>query len=213
MLFDIFRQLPAGKWFVTPKNKLKKIKVCRQSGYKASEYCPEPVEQLVPLAGEKTAVCPYHKLVHLDHTASFRVTDLCERPDQMIHQAWFILPPAMEYYYKEKHSEYKTLPPYLPGCTNAVSNYVMDMIYPKNYASVYIPLELNGERGKVIFTATHKSASAKIYWHIDNEYIGTTEHSHQLSVSPQPGKHTLTLVDDKGERLVQQFTIIDKERH
>lgn len=212
VLFDIFRQLPTGKWFVTPKHKLKKIKVCLQSGYKASQYCPDQVEQLVPFSGEKTGVCPYHKLVHLDHTASFRVTDLCERPDQMVHKSWFILPPAMEYYYKEKHSEYKPLPPYLPGCSNATGNYVMDMIYPKNFASVYIPLELNGERGKVIFTATHKSSDAKIYWHIDNEYIGTTEHNHQLSVSPPPGKHSLTLVDDKGERFVQQFTIIAKDK-
>ncbi|MGY0036247.1 hypothetical protein [Pedobacter sp. NJ-S-72] len=32
-------------------------------------------------------------------------------------------------------------------------------------------------------------------------------------MSPAPGKHTLTLVDDKGERFVQQFTILDREKH
>jgi len=212
VMFDIFRQLPAGKWFKTPKNKLKKMMVCRQSGYKAGEYCTDKIEQLVPPAGEKTVVCPYHRVIHLDHTASFRVTDLCERPSDMVHQSWFILPPAMEYYYKEKHSEYKPLPPYLNGCNDSGNNYVMDMIYPKNYASVYIPLELNGQRGKVVFTATHKNRASQIYWHIDNEYIGTTENQHQLSLSPLPGKHTLTLVDDKGERLVQQFTVLDKEK-
>lgn len=213
VLFDIFRQLPAGKWFATPKNKLKKIKVCRQSGYKAGEYCPDQVDQLVPFAGEKTMVCPYHKIIHLDHTASFRVTDLCERPADMVHKSWFILPPAMEYYYKEKHSEYKPLPAYLPGCSDADNHYVMDMIYPKNNTSVYIPLELNGQRGKVVFTATHKNPEAQIYWHIDNEYIATTAHKHQLSLSPTPGRHMLTLVDDKGERFVQQFTILDKDKH
>jgi len=212
VMFDILRLLPRGKWFATPTTKLKKIKVCRESGYKAGEYCPDAVEQLVPFAGEKTAVCPYHKLVHLDRTSTFRVTDACESPADMVHQSWFILPPAMEYYYKQKHSDYKLLPSYMPGCNDAASQYVMDMIYPKNYASVYIPIELNGQRGKVVFTATHKNPQAKVYWHIDNEYIGTTIHQHQLSLGPPPGKHTLTLVDDKGERFVQQFTILDKEK-
>lgn len=213
VLFDIFRQLPKGKWFETPKNKLKQLTICRQSGYKASQYCPDKVNELVPFAGEKTVVCPYHKIIHLDHSAAFRVTDQCVSPADMIHQPWFILPPAMEYYYKIKHSDYKPLPPFMEGCGDNGNNYVMDMIYPKNNAAIYVPLEFDGKRGKVVFTATHKNATAQIYWHIDNEYVATTAHTHQLSLSPAPGKHTLTLVDDKGERFVQQFTILDREKH
>lgn len=213
VLFDIFRQLPKGKWFETPKNKLKQLSICRQSGYKASEYCPDRITELVPFAGEKTVVCPYHKIIHLDQTKTFRVTDQCISPANMIHQPWFILPPAMEYYYKIKHSDYKPLPSFMNGCGNTGNNYVMDMIYPKNNAAIYIPLEFDGKRGKVVFTATHKNAGAQIYWHIDNEYIATTTHTHQLSLSPAPGKHTLTLVDNQGERFVQQFTILDREKH
>ncbi|MET4142641.1 penicillin-binding protein 1C [Pedobacter sp. UYP1] len=213
VLFDIFRQLPKGKWFETPKNKLRQLSICRQSGYKASEYCPDRVTELVPFAGEKTVVCPYHKIIHLDQTKAFRVTDQCISPANMIHQSWFILPPAMEYYYKIKHSDYKPLPTLMKGCGDTGNNYVMDMIYPKNNAAIYIPLELDGKRGKVVFTATHKNADAQIYWHIDNEYVATTAHTHQLSLSPAPGKHTLTLVDNQGERFVQQFTILDREKH
>ncbi|MNY18942.1 hypothetical protein D3C86_1523510 [compost metagenome] len=88
----------------------------------------------------------------------------------------------------------------------------MDMIYPKDYASIYVPVEFDGSRGKVVLNATHRNADAKIYWHIDGEYIATTKNYHQLAVSPSPGKHILTLVDDKGERLVQTFTILDKEK-
>ncbi|KIO75388.1 penicillin-binding protein [Pedobacter lusitanus] len=213
VLFDIFRQLPAGKWFEMPKNKLKKTSICLQSGYKAGQYCPDRIEEYVSFAGEKTVICPYHKTIHLDRSSTFRVTDQCISPADMIHQSWFILPPAIEYYYKIKHSDYKPLPPFMEGCGDAGNNYVMDMIYPKNNAAIYIPLELDGQRGKVIFTATHKNPSAKIYWHIDDQYVATTAHNHQLSLSPTSGKHILTLVDDKGERFVQQFTILDREKH
>lgn len=212
VLFDIFKQLPAGKWFQVPATKLKKLRVCRQSGYKAGEYCKDVLTELVSPSGEKTALCPYHKLIHLDRTGLYRVTDLCETPSEMQHRPWFILPPAMEYYYKIKNSDYKLLPAFMPGCGDVAGDYVMEMIYPKNNASIYVPVELDGNRGKLVLNATHRNSSAKIYWHIDGEYITTTQTYHQLAVSPQPGKHTVTLVDDKGERLVQNFVILDKSR-
>ena len=213
VLFDIFKQLPAGKWFKTPKNKLIPLKVCRQSGYKAGEYCTDQVVQLVSPAGEKTTLCPYHKLVHLDATGRFRVTDACESPDRMLHQAWFVLPPAMEYYYKIKNSGYKVLPVYKAGCAEAGNTGVMEMIYPKHNASIYIPVELDGKRGKVVLNATHRISGTRIFWHIDQEYIGTTENYHQIAVSPTAGRHTLTLVDEDGQRLVQSFTVLDKEKN
>ena len=52
----------------------------------------------------------------------------------------------------------------------------------------------------------------EIYWHIDNEYVGSTQSFHQLAISPTAGKHTLTLVDENGERLVQAFTVLDKDK-
>ncbi|KQC01300.1 penicillin-binding protein 1C [Pedobacter sp. Hv1] len=213
VLFDIFKQLPAAKWFEIPKTKLKKMLVCKQSGFKAGEYCTDKIVELVPFAGDKTAVCPYHKLVHLNAAGTFRVTDQCESIAQMQHRSWFILPPAMEYYYKIKNSDYKLLPPFKPGCNDISGNVVMDMIYPKNNAVVYIPVELNGQRGKVILNVAHRNPDAKIYWHIDQEFIGSTQSFHQLAVSPAPGKHTLTLVDEDGNRLVQVFTILDKEKN
>ena len=212
VLFDVFRLLPNGKWFNTPITKLKKLKVCKQSGYKAGEYCTDLIDELVPTAGDKTAVCPYHKLIHLDHTGAYRVTDQCESVTNMQHKNWFILPPAMEYYYKIKNSDYKSLPPYMAGCDNNGGNNVMELIYPKNGAIVYIPLELDGTRGKIVLNAAHRNQHSKIYWHIDNEYVAATSNYHQLAVNPNPGKHTLTLVDENGERLVQTFTVLDQEK-
>ncbi|WP_443946683.1 penicillin-binding protein 1C [Pedobacter sp. AW1-32] len=211
VMFDLFRLLPNGKWFEMPKTKLRAMKVCRQSGYKAGEYCTDIAEEMIPPGGEKTAVCPYHKRIHLDHTGSYRVTDQCEDVMNMKHKNWFILPPAMEYYYKIKNSDYRSLPPFKLGCEVSGGMGVMELIYPKNGAIVYIPLELDGSRGKVVLNAAHRNPQAKIYWHIDNEFIATTQNYHQLAISPKPGKHILTLVDEDGERLTQVFTILDKK--
>jgi penicillin-binding protein 1C len=212
VLFDIFKQLPSANWFQTPNTKLKKILTCKQSGYKATEFCSDKIEELIPTAGEKTANCPYHKRIFLNKSLTYRLSDKCANPSDMVKQNWFILPPSMEFYYQIKNSDYKLLPPYLPGCEIDQSQITMEMIYPKNYATIYIPLELNGERGKVIFNAALRNPKVKLYWHIDDEYIGVTQNFHQMALSPKPGKHTLTLVDENGERLVQIFNVIDKEK-
>jgi penicillin-binding protein 1C len=213
VLFDIFRELSSSPWFKIPKTKLKTVLVCKQSGFKAGDFCTEKIAELVPPVGERTPICPYHKLIHLDYSGNYRVTDHCESVMQMQHQNWFILPPTMEYYYKVKNMDYKPLPPFKPGCDDIGTTNVMEMIYPKNNAVVYIPLEFNGTRGKIILNAAHRRSNAKIFWHIDHTYIGTTKSFHQLAIAPEPGKHLLTLVDENGESLVQVFTVLDKDKN
>jgi penicillin-binding protein 1C len=50
----------------------------------------------------------------------------------------------------------------------------------------------------------------KIFWHLDEKYIGTTQEFHQMGLSPAPGKHQLVLVDENGERLEQNFEVLRK---
>jgi penicillin-binding protein 1C len=209
VMFDIFRSLPNSKWFEMPKTKLKQIAVCKQSGYKASNYCDDKQLHWVQPSGVKTALCPYHKLVHLDASEKFQVSNRCYSVSQMKHKSWFVLPPTMEYYYKVKNASYKVLPPFLSNCEINNSN-LMEMIYPKANASIYIPLEIDGSRGKVVFNVAHRVNNSTIHWHIDEEYIGSTTNYHQMALTPPPGKHKLTLVDQNGNQLAQYFTILDK---
>jgi penicillin-binding protein 1C len=213
ILFDIFDLLPKGKWFDTPFNSLISTEICRQSGFKAGSNCPDKDTLYIPISGLKSVICPYHQLVHLNASQNFRVTSQCESPENMIHQPWFILPPAMEYYYKVRHRDYKILPPFSPACFDEQDAYrPMDLIYPKNNAKVYIPIEIDGKRGKAVFNAAHRDPKAKIFWHLDNEYISTTVEFHQLALSPPAGRHVITLLDEKGNRLVQNFEVLDKEK-
>lgn len=214
VMFDVFRLLQTGSWFNTPYNKLRKIEVCRQSGYRAGELCPEKDSIAVPLAGLRSGICPYHQLVHLDHTGQWRVTDDCESPSQMKHVPWFVLPPAMEFYYRTKHN-YLPLPPYKQDCRAGLAQEKppMELIYPRPDARIYVPIEIDGTPGETVFTATHRNVTEKIYWHLDNNYVGTTEEYHQLALHPKPGKHTITLVDEEGEQVHVSFEILEKENN
>jgi penicillin-binding protein 1C len=59
-----------------------------------------------------------------------------------------------------------------------------------------------------VFEVAHNRPSATIYWHLDDEYLGTTNNYHQMALSPAPGKHTLTLVDGKGHELEQEVKVL-----
>jgi penicillin-binding protein 1C len=64
---------------------------------------------------------------------------------------------------------------------------------------------------KTVFTATTRSNNTKLFWHIDETYIGTTEKFHQMAVNPIPGKHSLTIEDENGESITRNFEILAKE--
>jgi penicillin-binding protein 1C len=212
-LFEIFRLLPVTRdWFDIPKGEMVKINVCHESGYRSGEYCTNNDEMWVPRAGLKSAVCPYHQLVHLDKTEKWQVNSDCTPPDEIVNKSWFVLPPAMEYYYKSKNYQYKVLPPFRNDCAPTDRVEPMEVIYPKNGAKVYIPLEIDGKRGRMICNVAHREPGIKIFWHLDNDYVGVTHDFHQMALNPAPGNHVLTLVDAKGNTTEVKFSVLDKDK-
>lgn len=210
ILFDIFRQLPSSSWFQPPTSGFMYLPVCHESGFKAGPDCPKADTVMVSAAAKNAALCPYHHVVHLDATEKYRVTATCASPSAMHHQSWFVLPPTMEYYYKQSHPDYKLLPPFMQGCTVDAGK-TIDIIYPDDNAKIYVPVELSGERGRTVFTATDRNDDAKLFWHLDDTYIGTTTKFHQIALAPGAGKHTLTVEDETGETVVRRFEILDKD--
>ncbi|RFM29498.1 penicillin-binding protein 1C [Deminuibacter soli] len=210
ILFDIFRQLPSSPWFQPPLSGFGYLPVCHQSGYKAGPDCPDADTLLVSASAlQHAAVCPYHRPVNLDASGHYRVTASCVSPNNMQHKAWFILPPSIEYYYRQTHTDYQPLPPVLPGC-EAGEGRAIDIVYPEENARIYVPLELSGEKGNTIFTATTRNHDGKLFWHLDEQYIGTTVRFHQVAVNPAPGKHVLTVVDENGETVTRAFEVQSK---
>jgi penicillin-binding protein 1C len=211
VMFDIFKLLKTSAWFDQPYSDMQQIDVCTQSGYRALDVCEDKEAEWVPKAGLRTSSCPYHQIIHLDNTGRWRVNSDCESPSKMKHESWFVLPPAMEWFYKSKNPRYKVLPPFRKDCETASRGPVMEFIYPKKSTEIYIPVELSGETGKAIFEVVHHSTNAVIYWSLDDDYIGSTQGTHQMALSPDAGKHILSLVDQNGERLELQFEVLKKE--
>jgi penicillin-binding protein 1C len=205
VLFDVFNLFPKSEWFAKPYDELVEANVCTESGYLASDLCPITTT-LIPIAGKRTLVCSYHKLVHLDKNNLFRVNTSCESLDNITNTPWFVLPPLMEWYYKKTNANYKSLPPLRADCKGETVLH-MDFIFPKPNSTLILGKNIAGKINPVIFKIVHSKPATKVFWYIDDEFIKTTQEFHEIAVSPSKGKHTVTVVDQLGHELKQYFTI------
>ncbi len=208
ILFDLFDLLPQADWFETPWDEMQKIAVCKQSGHRMGQNCETADSMWVPLAGLHSEPCPYHQIIHLDPSEQYRVTEDCSELSEMRHEPWFILPPAMAWYFKDRHSWYQEIPLYKPGCDPTDISRAMDFIYPDWNAQIYIPTDLDGNPGEAILEIAHRVPKTSIYWHLDEEYLGKTMNRHQMGIRADKGEHIVTAVDERGEMISVKFVVV-----
>ena len=162
-------------WFPEPSGGLW-ADVCAQSGMLAGPDCPEAQSMMIPEAGLDSEPCPYHG------------------------SGEFVLPPAMEWFYKPHHPEYR-------GAKAARSTAELEFIYPSAGSTLHLPRQLDGSLDGAVFRVAHRRSDATLWWHLDQTFIGETRFIHELRLAPEKGKHTLTVVDDEGNTASVGFTI------
>lgn len=208
ILFDVFARLKVEKKFVEPTLGWASVEVCSISGYKASLNCPNKTQIKVPVLGENQEACPYHQRIHLDQSGTYRVNSDCYAVDQMKTESWFVLPALQEWYYQRKNPWYKKLPAFHPNCESE-NQVPFALIYPKNFTRIFLPVDMNGNKQNVIFELAHRQPHQKVYWYLDAEYIGVSQHVHQMALQPEKGKHILVLSDENANRLTKRFEIVE----
>jgi len=208
LLFDIFRLLEPGGWFARPEEGMTLTEICAASGFRAGPDCNEKREEWIPSAGLKSEACPYHTVINLDTTGKYRVNISCAQPGEMFRSSWFVLPPAMEYYYRMRNPAYRTLPPFRPGCTDDRQVPSMEFLYPPRDAKIFIPRSLQGQLMSMLPEIAHRRRNAVIYWHLDNRYVGMTKHMHQMELQVNKGEHIITATDDEGMTISRKFICV-----
>ena len=123
----------------------------------------------------------------MDSSGEFRVDTSCEPAKDMLHKNWFVLPPRQAAYYKAKNPTYQELPPLRSDCYGIENlTNVMEMVYPLAQAELYVPIDINGERGEIVFEVVHRSPESQLHWHLDDTYLGSTYNTHEISFSLCP---------------------------
>lgn len=206
ILFDVFRLLPNAEWFETPFAELEEVSVCSKSGHFAQENCTAEF-QLINKNVAKLSPCPYHKLIFLDSTQSYRVNSNCSSLNTIIPIKWFVLPPVMEMYYKSNHIDYSQLPPFRADCSEEQIA-TFEFIYPKNDGTFKLAKDMDGYLQPIIVKVAYSHQQKPLYWYLDERFLGETINYHEMPVLSKKGKYKLTVVDEFGNELVRWLEIV-----
>ena len=193
-------------WLSRLKPSMKKMLICEKSGMLANSFCPSEMKE-VPNQVENSGLCAYHQEFQMDESKTYRVNSSCYSLSKSFSETHFVLPPSMGYYYSKIHPGYKGMPPMLPSCQAGAGNPI-EIIYPNPNSKVFIPVTLDGEKGRLVLEASHQDETATLFWNIGNEFYGKTEFDHQLEVFLPKGNHILKLTDEKGNESRLTFEVI-----
>lgn len=212
VLFEVFRNLPdAEEWFPTPWDDLEEVAVCTSSGKLAGEFCAHTKQQWIPTLALRSGVCQWCRPVVVSANLKQRFFKQCASANAK-DTVWFVLPPAMEWYYKRYNSGYRTMPPLSDNCMQYVSDInPIDFVYPHAGAQLILPMDVTGEQNELVFQAVHRNPRSVLSWYIDDRFITQTVRYHEIGVVPQVGRHTMLVEDLQGNRKYLKFEILEKK--
>ncbi len=207
IMFEVVGKLQGSFTYTEVPADAVEVEVCAESGYPCSEVCPRKMKAYLPDVENKTGVCPYHKKIYLDKSRQYRVQPDCYDIDQKCYDVYLILPPVMEWFYKQHSPLYRPLPAFYPGCGNSAGDDVMSFIYPKDDARVTIPIGIKGDRQQVVFEIAHRNPQKTVYWSIGNKFLGETKRNHQMPIDVEKGTYDLRCVDEDGVELRRRIVV------
>ncbi len=207
ILFDLFDILPpSNEWFAPPVQELYTTEVCRLSGQLAKPSCTEIVTEYVSELGLETKACSYHQLVTTNLTGEYQVNLNCMEKELVKQKSYFVLPPKQAMYFSKQNISYTDLPPFHPNCVGN-NDETFSIIYPQAQAEVSIPQNIKGDEESIVAKVATKNRDMKLYWYLDDQFLGTTKTIHQMELNPNLGKHVLGIMNTEGVQMFQVFYV------
>jgi penicillin-binding protein 1C len=213
VLFELFSALDSlgisygerknSSWFPQPAAALKYQDVCVWSGFPPGPGCAAVKQAPAPIAAPPHRACPYCELVTVNEAGN-RVFLAGASTETTLQESRFVLPPAEEWHYRRWNLDYRPLPA-AASASPAAGEETLALFNPQPGAQIYVPRELDGGEGRIVFAAAHRDPAGRIYWHLDGAYLGSTSVFHEMEARPAPGFHTLTLVDGQGSSISRRF--------
>ena len=206
ILFDVVHGLDDVTEFQEPLKEMQEMVLCKKSGMKSNYACSEKIVSYLSPSLDQTSVCNFHEKIHLDSSKSYRVTNDCY-PDAR-DTSWFVVSPKQALYLKRFDPTYQAIPPVHMDCIQSKDDQQLDIVYPQEKSSFAIPKNLKNQKESIVCEVAHQSPNTRVYWHLNDEYLGMTEEFHKISINSGIGRHKLYVIDEHGRYDETVFEII-----
>lgn len=184
---------------------VKQVRVCAQSGDIATAYCPVTVK-----AGFIPGVSPIrkdqvHRLIHIDQRTGLRACREGKETRAKVYEFWSSDLLAV---FKKAGIARRLPPPYPPECNKA--SYHVEGIKPR----ITSPLDnvsyihrRNREEQSIAFSAITDADVRKLYWFVNESYLGSSEAGVPFYWSSRPGRYQVRVIDDHGRGDVRRMRV------
>ncbi len=163
---------------------------------------------LLPNEAPDIEICRNHQTILWNPSTGKQGKRNCQDANIYEEKNWFVLSPTEAFFHAAVNPYFEPLPPFDANCQTEKGAHFIQIVYPNSNARIYLPLNFNEEREKIIFEATHQEKNAKIRWHINGNYLGETQFHHHFIINPEPGKHLLTITDENGNSDLRYFEVV-----
>ena len=213
LLFEILNTLNNGKqWHVEdaiPPGflNLKKVTVCSKTGDLPSKYCPNTMASWFIPGVSPLKVSSIHRAIPIDNETGLRSCWYDPQTSEMqVYEFW---PSDLLRIYHLAGISLKTPPPFKSNCSlDDISASGQDPIIQSPQATVTYALQSQklGDE-KIPFTAIVDSDVRKLYWFVDNRFVGNVEKGQPFFWKPINGKFNVRVVDDHGRAAEQNMRV------
>lgn len=208
LLFTIFNALPKdsqNSWFTMPANEMQEREVCSLTGLAPSKWCPRDTI-LVSRRAKPLRLCQVHQPFQVTIDGKNTVCSKCWQNSKHETRVFSLYPPQVKKFLLLNGYPVHDIPPHRADCPT-ITRDLLQIDYPQPGALIFLPRDIDLRQQKLTPQISGYSPEIRLFWYLDDEYLGTSIGKENIPLLPDNGTHTLSIIAISGNTASTSFTI------
>ena len=199
-------------YFKPHKYNIKKVKICSRSGMLPNKHCKHINEtSFIPGVSPITR-CNVHREISVDNNSGLR---LCHQSEEYFEQSeirkavYEFWPSDLLHIFRTAGLAHKNPPTFSKSCqttANLNNTLAPKIISPERHVEYNLRSIQKAE--KLPFTAVTDGDNNKVFWFVDESYVGTARSGEAFFWDPRPGNYVVRVVDQFGRHSARELRVV-----
>ncbi len=201
-IFNTIDKKTNSDWIKKPKGMLYRL-VCSESGMIPQDFCDSKViDEYIPGVSQYKP-CQHMKKVWVSADSSISYCSFCLPESRYIEKYYPNYAPELLAYFENNHIPYPKIPPHNPACKRVWQDEALHIVKPTDGLTYYVDTK-NKQQLELLSQASGDVAT--VSWFVNGQFMGTTDKTQALFITPQAGDLKITCTDDKGRSVKVTIT-------
>ncbi len=202
LVVSIFNDLTRYEdhWFKKPE-RVGVREVCAVSGQPLGPFCSAKIQDYFIPGVSHHHPCAVHRRIMVRKKDGVEVCTHCmtgprNAYTEKVAEVWM---PDVATFLRQKGFSTITLPPHNPACKASRNELGLKIRSPMAGGYYAVTDALQGAAQKIPLMLQSQSGTERVYWFVDEVFIGQGSPDQTHYLQPTPGRHRLSVVDSRGQ--------------